>query len=259
MNECNIVRDLMPLCADELASKDSVEFIQRHVQGCANCRRTWQRCRSDLPEIQTQTPEQKQKIIKKAIRRERRQVVGKTLLSVLIILAIIGTYIAFMLYMWGFFDPIEVNYPSPDGMTVLEIVEKDFIGNTGDGYMIRFNLSRGSGGINRYYTDWDEIEAYWAGDSLRLFLDLVTMEGQQEMRIVDTSEHHHQGGTWEIPDMTQDLIPLIKEQSGLENVTFTFKAWQEDSETVTLAYETENGLSGTLDYHYPTQTVTNIR
>ena len=37
-NECSIVKDLIPLYIDDLLSKDTVEFVEEHLQSCANCR-----------------------------------------------------------------------------------------------------------------------------------------------------------------------------------------------------------------------------
>ena len=56
MNECNIVKDLMPLYADELLSPDSLEFIEDHVSKCPQCRDLWDRRNQELPDIHTQNP-----------------------------------------------------------------------------------------------------------------------------------------------------------------------------------------------------------
>ncbi len=38
-NECSIVKDLIPLYIDDILSKDTVEFVEEHLQSCANCRK----------------------------------------------------------------------------------------------------------------------------------------------------------------------------------------------------------------------------
>lgn len=72
--------------------------------------------------------------------------------------------------------------------------------------------------------------------------------------IVDTSEHHHKGGTYEIPDMTADLIPalmeLCREQADYQDIRFTFHSWQEDSTAVAFNYETDLGQCGQITYSY---------
>ena len=37
-NDCNVVRDLMPLVIDRAASDESREFVEAHIAGCAECR-----------------------------------------------------------------------------------------------------------------------------------------------------------------------------------------------------------------------------
>lgn len=37
-NECNIVRDIIPLYLENIASEDSVSFVEEHIKGCEQCR-----------------------------------------------------------------------------------------------------------------------------------------------------------------------------------------------------------------------------
>lgn len=37
-NECNIVRDIIPLYLDNIASEDSVSFVEEHIMNCEKCR-----------------------------------------------------------------------------------------------------------------------------------------------------------------------------------------------------------------------------
>lgn len=261
MNECNIVKDLMPLYEEELLSEDSLEFIRRHAANCPQCRKALQHDQL-LPDIQSQNPVSEKKIIKKALRRDRLKTMAKTLVAVMLVLAIFACYILQTMYQWGYFYSIEASYPSPDGSTVLELVDRDSFSTRSDGYLIRFKLDRGIAGINRYWTDWDTIEPHWAPNGTDLLLLTTDTEGQAGIYIVDTSEHHHKGGTMEIPDMTENLIPVLIElcreqedfSNHLDNVHFTFHSWQEDSEAVVFSYETDQGQSGLITYHYSTET-----
>lgn len=262
MNECNIVKDLMPLYEEELLSEDSLEFIRRHAENCPQCRNVLQRDTA-LPDIQTQNPVSEKKIIKKALRRDRLKTAAKTLLAVFFVLSIFVCYVILTMHEWGYFYSIEASYPSPDGTCVLELVDRDSFAGGNDGYQIRFNLNRDTGGgINRYLTDWDGIEPHWAPNGTHLLLMTTDTEGQPGIYIVDTSEHHHKGGTYEIPDMTGNLIPVLIElcreqedfSNDLDNIHFTFHSWQEDSEAVVFCYETDRGQSGLITYHYSTET-----
>ena len=46
-NECNIVRDLLPLYTEDMASKDSREFVEEHLHRCEACRRELAALRED--------------------------------------------------------------------------------------------------------------------------------------------------------------------------------------------------------------------
>ena len=37
-NECNIIRDILPLYADKMVSADTESFVEEHLIGCAECR-----------------------------------------------------------------------------------------------------------------------------------------------------------------------------------------------------------------------------
>lgn len=258
MNECNIVKDLMPLYEEELLSEDSLEFIRRHAANCPQCRKALLRD-SALPNIQSQNPVSEKKIIKKALRRDRLKTMFKTLITVFLVLAIPVCYALQSMYEWGFFYSIEASYPSPDGTCILELVDRDSFVHRNNGYQIRFKLDRDTGGgINRYMTDWDTIDPHWAPNGTDLLLMTTNMEGQQEIYIVDTSEHHHQGGTYEIPDMTGNLLSVLtelcQEQAEFQYIQFSFHSWQEDSKAIVFSYETDQGQSGGITYHYTAAT-----
>ena len=46
--------------------------------------------------------------------------------------------------------------------------------------------------------------------------------------------------------------------TGWETIRFTFHKWKDDSETIVFVYETDNGHRGLLDFHFPSETITNI-
>lgn len=42
-NECNIIRDLLPLYAENMVSFDTAAFVEEHLKGCEACRREYER------------------------------------------------------------------------------------------------------------------------------------------------------------------------------------------------------------------------
>lgn len=46
--ECDLIRDLMPLCADDAASEASKKAVQTHIAVCTECAREWDSIRGEL-------------------------------------------------------------------------------------------------------------------------------------------------------------------------------------------------------------------
>ena len=249
MKECNIVNDLLPLYADELASPDSVEFIRRHTAWCKECSEAWKRISTRLPEVD---PREEANNYRKAIRRGKFKIFLKSLTLCLLVLVISVCSIAYTLYCCGYLLPIETSYPAPDGTRTLQIMERNFFLRQSEGYMIRFHFEKtdyDSGGHNRYYTQWDAIDAHWAPDSQYLLLDVVTVDGVRELRIVDTTIQMTRGGLSEIPGLSENLIPELTRLCGAEGeVFFAFDSWLPDSRTITFLYTTTQGQSGIGTY-----------
>lgn len=91
-NECNIVKDLLPLCIDGAASEDSRQLVEEHTALCEDCARERREMLLALPE--NQKPQEEQDVLEKAARKLRRErkrrintrVVIGVLLSLLLII-----------------------------------------------------------------------------------------------------------------------------------------------------------------------------
>lgn len=264
MNECNIVSDLMPLYADEVASPDSVEYITRHIAWCPECAEVWKRLSTTLPEVD---PREEAKNYRKAFRRGKRRMFLKSLALCLIALVIGTFFLYYQLYVYGVY-PITMSYPSPDGKIILEVVEKEDapIFYTAEGLMVRFKLKDDDDdlwALNRHATTWDTLTAHWSTDSHHVVLDVVTLDGEHALFITDASLEYRNGGLIEIPGITENLIPIFEEalrsEVDIGELTFSFGAWNPDGETAYFRYEMESGYVGSIDYHYPTGTIKSIR
>ena len=71
MNECEVVRDLMPLCADGVCSAGSRELVEKHIGECAECRRLYGRMMDDR--IEENLRDEKQDVLGYGARRFRRR------------------------------------------------------------------------------------------------------------------------------------------------------------------------------------------
>ena len=70
-NECNIVRDLLPLCIDGAASEDSRALVEEHTAICEDCARERREMLLALPE--NQEPQKEQAVLQKAAKKLRRK------------------------------------------------------------------------------------------------------------------------------------------------------------------------------------------
>lgn len=48
-NECNIIRDLLPLYAENMVSSDTAAFVEEHLEGCETCRKEYERMKEPQP------------------------------------------------------------------------------------------------------------------------------------------------------------------------------------------------------------------
>ena len=55
---CDIIRDLLPLYAEELASGDSQEAVKAHLNGCEGCRRAYEKMK-ESPVIIREEPSER--------------------------------------------------------------------------------------------------------------------------------------------------------------------------------------------------------
>lgn len=44
-NECSIIRDLLPLYAENMVSPDTAEFVEEHLKGCEACREEYEKAK----------------------------------------------------------------------------------------------------------------------------------------------------------------------------------------------------------------------
>lgn len=92
-NECNIIRDLLPLYVEKLASEDSAALIEEHLLHCTDCRAELARMRSPDPAelAEPNTPEdggeQPLRAFRKRWKQRRRRMIGVTaLVTALVVL-----------------------------------------------------------------------------------------------------------------------------------------------------------------------------
>lgn len=72
-NDCNVVRDLMPLVLDRVASDESRGLVEEHMASCGECRKQYEAMKADMPEETRTEYEEEQRTIMEALRTVKRQ------------------------------------------------------------------------------------------------------------------------------------------------------------------------------------------
>ena len=116
-NECNVVRDLMPLVLDRVASEESREIVETHIASCEECRKQYDAMKADLPEETRAEYEEEQKqftdalkaVKKKKLRRRIRLIALAALACMAAVL--IGLF-AYDALFWKMTVPVDNQYYS---------------------------------------------------------------------------------------------------------------------------------------------------
>ena len=168
MEHCDIVKDLLPLCADGLASTESEELVRRHTERCPECRALLERMRAPL----TGTPEPDgEAACRKALRAHRRKESRTLLLAALLALACGAALCLFLLWSRGIFCIID-RQVSPDGQVVTTAYCRDISGPfpAAGGFSVR---DRGVWTGTTIYLDASFDGMWWSPDSRYLVISMV--------------------------------------------------------------------------------------
>lgn len=93
---CEIIRDLLPLYAEELASADSAEAVREHLQGCEGCREALAAMKHPVTVLAEEPGMRK---IKKEIVRRRWLAVLCGMLSILLAVSCVGCWLFNPIYL----------------------------------------------------------------------------------------------------------------------------------------------------------------
>ena len=122
-----------------------------------------------------------------------------------------------------------------------------------------------------YAKHWENVQVEWAPNGEEIFFSADLLDGGIGF-FVETYEYwRDEEGSHSISRMLPEkssngfldsLLSQCRENldfpTGWETIQFTFHKWKDDSETLVFVYETDNGYRGLLDFHFPTETITDI-
>lgn len=89
--ECDIIRDLLPLYADGLATESSRRIIEDHVRTCPECKKLLDEMTAPL---ETEPEDRTEQILEMLYKKQRRKT----------ILTIVSVFLAVVLAVWGFLE-----------------------------------------------------------------------------------------------------------------------------------------------------------
>lgn len=89
---CDVIRDLLPLYAENMVSEDSGKIVEDHLRGCSSCVKVLNELREPVADITTEI--HGMELVKKSIRKRRNLAVGTAVLLIVSILLSVFVYLA---------------------------------------------------------------------------------------------------------------------------------------------------------------------
>ena len=104
-NECNIIRDILPLYVENMVSDDTVSFVEEHLESCPACRKELTELKKATEFADTGKTVSDKYVneagpLKTLKKRMRRKQILTILLSFAVSVTLIGSAV-FILFIWG--------------------------------------------------------------------------------------------------------------------------------------------------------------
>ena len=115
---CNIIRDLLPLYAEDLASDDTRAFVDEHICDCESCTNFLKELRLDMP-VPMETETESLKKVKKTIIRRRALSIMASVFTVITLASLVITWL-FTPFQLTKEQALDDFYVREDGAVVLD-------------------------------------------------------------------------------------------------------------------------------------------
>ena len=150
-NECNIIRDLLPLYAENMVSSDTSDFVEEHLKGCEACRKEYEKAKEPQPaqEISNAAPLLK---LSRKLKVKRIQTIALTAVFM----------IALFVSAFAVLDA-PIYLPYSEGLVTLEQLGDKGMLITFDEVVTDFNYTvyEDPDGGNLYYCDIEAWSSLW--------------------------------------------------------------------------------------------------
>lgn len=149
---CDVIRDILPLYAENIASEESEKIVEEHLNSCEKCRKYLDEIKSPDPCMQ-KADEVPMKKLKALLLKKKIQVIAISAFVSLVTAVIIGANLVTPRY-FSYSDNIISLKESKDGMVYAVFDDKV------SGYGISSSLSDDKAGYAYHIVAWDSI---WEG------------------------------------------------------------------------------------------------
>ena len=92
MNKCDMIKDLLPLYADDVCSEESRKAVKEHINSCPDCKAELEKLRKNV----TVSPQKDADVLKRIKKRLRTE---KIVVGIIIFLAICGVLFFGLIYL----------------------------------------------------------------------------------------------------------------------------------------------------------------
>ena len=121
---CDVIRDLMILCEDDVCSEDSMLLIKEHISSCEECRGIYEQMKVPVPEIKLDEAKMKKNVDEKAEKAFRKMKKKMTLESMIIVMITV-LLIVIISCVWRDYIEKRINVISPSEIEVTELYQLD--------------------------------------------------------------------------------------------------------------------------------------
>lgn len=181
-DQCGIVRDLIPLVADNVASEESRKLVETHLSECAECKSVMNDARS---EIKTgEVSEKDAKFIQLCLKMRRKLSWKRALMFFAALVAVVAllaggiTYIQYKMYVdWQAYRPQQYKVSvNKDGLLIFEYASDGQHGYIGYGY--GFDAKDGAFYLTPHISSWAQIFSPVSASQVDAFTDIRMKDGK---------------------------------------------------------------------------------
>ncbi|WP_167957998.1 anti-sigma factor [Anaerosporobacter faecicola] len=96
---CNVIKDIMPLYVEELASQDSIQMIEEHMKSCEMCKEELERMKKgQMHIVDKEKAERSLQSVKKTIKNKRSRAIAFFSLLVFVVMLTVFSYVVSPIY-----------------------------------------------------------------------------------------------------------------------------------------------------------------